>query len=62
MNDTALARTTIPTILHCESGRWLAISPPHDTLPCIGVLGETEEVARAKFRESLADWIQNLNS
>jgi hypothetical protein len=35
--------------------RWLAVSPPSSPL-CIGVLGSTEEEAKARFQERLRVW------
>jgi hypothetical protein len=62
MNAQCASSADSPRVFHCESGRWLALSPDSETMPRIGVLGDTEAQARAKFREALARWLANLNS
>jgi hypothetical protein len=43
-----------PRVWHGRSG-WLAVSTPGSVLN-VGVVGETEETARAAFRDELEAW------
>jgi hypothetical protein len=48
-----------PELLARQSGGWLAVTRPEDTLR-IGVTAETEAEARDRFSEAVAAWTRLL--
>lgn len=62
MNDTGEIILKIqPELLKRAIGGWLAVSPKKALLR-IGVIGLTEEEARAKFSEALKKWAEDCSS
>ena len=50
-----------PRLRRRESGGWLAVTAPEDTLR-IGVTAETEAEARDRFREEVSAWLPLLEA
>ena len=55
------SQAILPIIMHREAGGWLAAAPPREGL-MIGVTADTEDAARVKFQEAVAEWRLILNS
>jgi len=51
----------IPNLYRRACGGWIAVSPDTAGIK-MGVIGETEGEAIARFRASYSEWLKNLDS